>query len=120
MTEAAPGGLARWRDPRRWKWHLLVYAAAWVALYVAKSLWLPGDWFFWLMLVWAAALLVHYLVVKTFSVDESWADARAADLRMRSYDIKHVSQVIDSAVDGDPETDPAAPRRGRPPPRGGR
>lgn len=108
-----------WADRWLWRWHLLIGLSVGAALLAVRLHWLGGSWFFWTLLVWAAVLFAHYLVVKTMNVDERWADARSADLRMRSYDLKHVIQIVDSAVDGDPATDPAAPRNGRPPPRTG-
>jgi hypothetical protein len=36
---------------------------------------------------------VHYLVYKSRTVDEKWADERTADLRSKSYDAGHIDAI---------------------------
>jgi len=38
-------------------------------------------------------LAVHYLVHKTRTVDERWAEDRAAELHSKSYDAGHIDQI---------------------------
>jgi hypothetical protein len=52
-----------------------------------------GWWSFWPLGVWAVALVVHYMVYKTRSVDESWVEERTADLRSKSYDASHIDVI---------------------------
>lgn len=43
--------------------------------------------------MWGVALGVHYLVYKTRTVDERWAEERTADLRSKSYDAGHIDAI---------------------------
>lgn len=36
---------------------------------------------------------MHYLVYKSRTVDEKWADERTADLRSKSYDAGHIDAI---------------------------
>jgi len=53
-----------------------------------------GWWSFWPIAVWSVALGVHYLVYKSRTVDERWADERTADLRSKSYDAGHIDTIV--------------------------
>jgi hypothetical protein len=37
---------------------------------------------------------VHYLIYKSRTVDERWADERTADLRSKSYDAGHIDTIV--------------------------
>jgi hypothetical protein len=52
-----------------------------------------GWWSFWPLAVWGVALGVHYLIYKSRTVDEKWAEARTADLRSKSYDAGHIDAI---------------------------
>ena len=52
-----------------------------------------GWWSFWPLAVWGVALGVHYLIYKSRTVDERWAEARTADLRSKSYDASHIDAI---------------------------
>ena len=93
----------------RWfRWHLVLFVVLMVpALWVTWND--PGT--YWPAIGWSVVLVVHFLIAKTLNVDDDWGEARAYDLRQKTYDHKHINQVVDSAVDGDPDDDPAAPRR---------
>ena len=54
---------------------------------------------------------ISFLVAKTLNVDDDWAEMRAFKLRTKTYDHKHIDQIVNSAVDSDPTEDPAAPHR---------
>lgn len=78
---------------QRWVfWHGLVAVVAVGTLWwfgIGES----GQWLFWLALGWGAVLLIHQLIVKSFSVDEDWAYGRAHDLRQKSYDHRHMNAI---------------------------
>ena len=59
--------------------------------------WLTGGpwWFFWLLAPWGVALAVHFLVYKARTVNERWAQERAADLRSKSYDASHIDSIAE-------------------------
>jgi len=96
---------------REWRWfwaHLIVFAAVMVAGFFLGG---ESDETPWLGIIWTAVVGAHFLTVKAMNVDDDWAEARAYDIRKKTYDHKHIDQIVDSAVDGDPDVDPAAPKR---------
>ena len=54
---------------------------------------LDGWWFFWPVLIWGFALLVHYLYVKSISTDDRWVAQRSSDIRYRAYDLSHIEDI---------------------------
>jgi hypothetical protein len=87
--------------------HLWAYGFGGGALIAAN--WATGGrwWSFWPLAVWGVALGVHYLIYKSRTVDERWAEARTADLRSKSYDASHIDAIArDHGTD-----DPAAGKR---------
>lgn len=44
---------------------------------------------------------MHYLIHKSTTVDENWADERIADLHSKSYDASHIDRI---AKDHDAES----------------
>jgi hypothetical protein len=48
------------------------------------------------------ALGAHYLIYKSRTVDESWADERTADLRSKSYDAGHIDVIARDRGTDDP------------------
>ena len=93
-------------SPYAFRVHGVVYVCVNVALFVLD--WIVGGawWFHFSALIWGFLLIVHFLVVKTFSVDENWAAARSAKLRYDSYDVGHIIQISDDYNDA--ETDDKA------------
>jgi len=99
---------AQLRDWRWFKWHLVTYCIG-----IAATTWITqnSENTSWFSIGWTVVIGFHFLVVKTLNVDDDWAETRAYRLRTKTYDHKHIDQIVDSAVDGDPAEDPAAPRR---------
>jgi uncharacterized membrane protein YdbT with pleckstrin-like domain len=63
-------------------------------LFVAGNLALAdGTWFIWPVLVWGFALFLHYLYVKTRTVDSHWAGQRARDVAGHAYDAGHIEDI---------------------------
>ena len=64
---------------------------------LAGANWLSGGpwWFFWLLAPWGVVLAVHFLVYKARTVNERWAQERAADLRSKSYDASHIDSIAE-------------------------
>ena len=73
--------------------HAWTYAAGACALIAAN--WLTGApwWSFWPLAAWGVVLAVHYLVHKSRTVDEAWAEERTADLHSKSYDASHMDTI---------------------------
>ena len=53
----------------------------------------PPWWAFWPLAAWGLVLTVHFLIHRASTVDEAWVDARANDLRERSYDQGHIDDI---------------------------
>lgn len=73
--------------------HAWTYAAGFAVLTAINRATGGGWWSFWPLAVWGVALGVHYLVYKSRTVDEKWADERTADLRSKSYDAGHIDAI---------------------------
>lgn len=68
----------------------------------------PGPWwFFWPVVVWGALVLLHYLYVKTISIDNRWADRRASEVVDKAYDLGHIEDIR-KRYDGKPPPGPDA------------
>lgn len=53
----------------------------------------PPWWAFWPLVVWGAALMLHFLVHRARAVDERWAEERMLELRSKSYDASHINDI---------------------------
>jgi hypothetical protein len=84
--------------------HAWAFAAGAVVLSAAN--WYTGApwWSFWPLAAWALVLAAHYLVRKSRSVDEHWADEHSAEVHAKSYDVDHIDRIAadqeGSAADG--------------------
>ena len=50
-------------------------------------------WSFWPAFVWGAVLSVHFFFTKSFCIDDHWVEERENDLRKRSYDFSHITDL---------------------------
>jgi hypothetical protein len=86
------------RTPGRWtrrvfRWHLLVFVALNTGLNVT-NIWMGRPWWaFWPLIVTAMLLGLHYLLYKTMTVDERWAEERIEELNLKSYDRSHIEEL---------------------------
>lgn len=73
--------------------HAWAFAAGALALSAAN--WFTGApwWSFWPLAAWALLLAAHYLARKSRSVDEHWAQERAAEVHAKSYDADHIDRI---------------------------
>jgi hypothetical protein len=79
---------------RRWfRRHLAAYLIVNIGLTAANVASGAPWWAFWPFAIWSTALLVHYLVYKTSTIDDAWVDERIADLRSKSYDLSHIDDI---------------------------
>jgi hypothetical protein len=70
-----------------------MYGFASVVFFVADSF-MPGAlWFHWPVMTWGAIAGAHLLYCKSVNVDEAWAERRALDLRLKSYDLGHILDI---------------------------
>lgn len=73
--------------------HLRVYAGV-AALFVIGNLALAdGVWLLWPVLVWGFFAFLHYLYVKSLTIDGRWAQRRARDVTEHAYDAGHIEDI---------------------------
>ena len=75
--------------------HLVAYGCASLAFFVADSFMAGAQWFHWPVMAWGAVVGVHVLYRKCVNVDEDWAERRAIDVRLKSYDLGHITAIDD-------------------------
>jgi hypothetical protein len=73
--------------------HAWAYAVGVGALSAVN--WLVGGpwWSFWPFALWSVVLAAHYLVHKSRTVNEAWAEERSAELHSKSYDASHIDRI---------------------------
>jgi len=79
--------------------HLIAFTTGVIGLGVSDYL-TPGPmWFHWPVMVWGAVMGVHFLYCRSLQVaqNEQWADKRATDIRMKSYDLGHIRAIDQSS-----------------------
>ncbi len=82
----------RGRTLRRHAW---AYAVCSVVLVVVDFAASEGWWFFWPVLAWGCAVLLHYIHVKSISIDDGWAADRATEVVGKAYDLGHIESIRD-------------------------
>jgi hypothetical protein len=97
---------------RLFRWHLLAYCLLIGALTVVNIFVGGGWWSFWPMCAWGLVLALHFFYYKSVTVDEAWAQERTDDLRLRSYDLSHISDIEDRVDSGDSSVSPPSERDG--------
>lgn len=78
---------------RAMRLHLIVYGCASIAFFIADSLMAGAPWFHWPVMAWGAVAGVHVLYCKSVDVDEDWAERRAIDIKLKSYDLGHIAAI---------------------------
>ena len=78
--------------------HLLAFVVVNVLLTAANVVMGAPWWAFWPLLVWALALMIHFLFYRASTVDDAWVDERAQDLRSKSYDLGHIDSIRQRAA----------------------
>ena len=81
------------RARRAFRRHLALFIGVNAALQLANFFVGTGWWAFWPLAAWGLVFMVHYLRYKALTVDERWVDARAAELRIKSYDRGHIDNI---------------------------
>ncbi|MGD9617077.1 MAG: 2TM domain-containing protein [Alphaproteobacteria bacterium] len=69
--------------------HFLVFAAAAVAS-LALAAATDWRWLYWVPAGWGVLLLVHYLIYKASTMNESWIERRADEPRSKSDGRVHI------------------------------
>ena len=86
---------AGWREAvvRAFRWHLLAFVALNAVLSLANAATGGPWWAFWPLLVTCFLLAVHFLLYKTVTVDDRWAEERVEELNLKSYDRSHIEEL---------------------------
>ena len=106
---------AGWREAvvRAFRWHLLAFVALNAVLSLANAATGGPWWAFWPLLVTCFLLAVHFLLYKTVTVDDRWAEERVEELNLKSYDRSHIEELKARLGSGDAGAD-RRPRPDRP------
>jgi hypothetical protein len=110
--EATPGDIEQQaRVTRLFRRHRLAYVGAMVVLMVANVIIGGGWWSFWPMCAWGLAFALHFLYYKSVTIDEAWVEERTDDMRLRSYDLSHISDIEDRVEKNDASVSPPSERQ---------
>ena len=110
-----PGGAGlitqrrRTTTARAFRIHAAAFAAGVCALATADYLIAGSWWSVWPIALWSVAFGAHYFYRKARSVDEGWAQERAADLHSKSYDASHMDSIVER-YDVKPPQEPGQPK----------
>ena len=82
---------------KRLRFYLKIHIAAYVVLLIL-FFWLApfnleSSLYFWLPFIWGIALAIHFFIVSTMTVTDSWVDERSRDLQLKSYDFDHIQNI---------------------------
>ncbi len=75
--------------------HRRIFVTAMVALVVINMIVGGGWWSFWPMCAWGLVFSLHFFYYKSVIIDEAWVKERTDDMRLRSYDLSHISDIED-------------------------
>ena len=65
------------------------------------------------MCVWGLVFALHFFYYKSVTIDEAWVEERTDDMRLRSYDLSHISDIEDRVEQHDASVSPAERMRQR-------
>lgn len=93
--------------------HLRLYLVLCSGLALANGYNGTGWWSFTPICGWGVVLAVHYFYVRAANVDDDWVRERTEDLRIRSYDLGHITDLEERIGRGDRSVRPASEREGQ-------
>ena len=97
----------------RFRIHLRLYLVLGGGLTLIDLFTGAGWWSFTPVCGWGIVLAVHYCYVRAASVDDDWVRERTEDLRIRSYDLGHITDLKERIERGDESVRPGAERSRR-------
>ena len=71
-----------------------------------------GWWSFAPVYGWSIVLAVHYFYVRAASVDDDWVRERTEELKIRSYDLGHITDLEQRVERQDESVHPGVDRKG--------
>ena len=87
--------------------HGLLFGSCTVLLLGARAFIGPEVPLFWPLLIWYIVFSLHFLLVRSLTADDEWADERADKVRRHAYDFAHVKDIYIKPIPFDPEEDEA-------------
>ena len=90
--------------------HLRLYLVLCGGLTLVNLVTGTGWWSFTPVCGWGILLAVHYFYVRAANVDDDWVEERTDDLRIRSYDLGHITDLEERIERGDESVRPATER----------
>ena len=92
--------------------HLQLYLVSCASLALVNLYTGAGWWSFTPICGWGIVAAVHYLYVRAANVDDRWVRERTEDLRIRSYDLGHITDLESRIECGDDSVRPRSERAG--------
>ena len=97
---------------RRFRAHFRLYLVSCGGLTLANLYTGGGWWSFAPVCGWGIVTAVHYFYVRAANVDDHWVRERTEDLRIRSYDLGHITDLESRIECGDESVRPHSERAG--------
>ncbi len=85
--------------------HGLLFGIFTVLLLIARATFAPEVPLFWPLLIWYIVFSLHFLLVRSLTANDDWADERADKVRRHAYDFAHVKDIYIKPITFDPEKD---------------
>ncbi|MDA1098871.1 MAG: hypothetical protein O2967_07780 [Proteobacteria bacterium] len=84
----------RGRSPVTLLWHHgLLFVVSAILMVGGRVTWMPWMPLFWPLVIWYVVFSLHFLLVRSLSASDDWADDRADKLRRYAYDFQHVKDI---------------------------
>ena len=83
--------------------HGLLFGIFTVLLLIARATFAPEVPLFWPLLIWYIVFSLHFLLVRSLTANDDWADERADKVRRHAYDFAHVKDIYIKPITFDPE-----------------
>lgn len=97
----------------RFRVHLRLYVVVCGGLTLINFYTGAGWWSFTPVGGWGVLLAVHYFYVRAANVDDDWVRDRTEDLKVRSYDLGHITDLEERVERGDASVRPGSAREPR-------
>ena len=96
----------------RFRTHLRLYVVVCGGLTLVNLFTGAGWWSFTPVCGWGILLAIHYFYVRAVNVNDDWVRDRTEDLKVRSYDLGHITDLEERVERGDASVRPAIERDG--------
>ena len=95
----------------RFRTHLRLYVVVCGGLTLVNLFTGAGWWSFTPVCGWGILLAIHYFYVRAVNVNDDWVRDRTEDLKVRSYDLGHITDLEERVERGDASVRPGTERR---------